>query len=359
MSNLFDGFLNNTLYGATHPKGQMGDFQHAARTFTDDTFRLAPKQKFLFHVSFSINTSILKNTSLDQRHRNEINLMVKSVSLPNFTIKTETVNQYNRKKIVQTQIDYLPVTFKFNDDNMGLVNQMWQNYYGYYFADSRTAKSVPGSYYRNAMKGSESIRSTYGLDNNVSMPFFNNITLYQMARHQYVSYTLVNPIITGWNHEQMDYKSGEPHENTMSVGYEAVYYGSGRVQRGNPTGFALEHYDTSPSPLSVAGGGTANLFGDGGVIAGASEVLGDLFSGAAFESPANFINTAIKSVNTYQNSKALTNAGIAAEGKNIITKTLNSVARSGVSGVSDTAFPQSSTITNANNTQAVQRTFQR
>lgn len=174
-----------------------------------------------------------------------------------------------------------------------------------------------------------------------------------MARHQFVSYTLVNPIITSWNHEQLDYANGSPHENSMSLGYEAVYYGSGRVQRGNPEGFALEHYDLSPSPLSVAGGGTASLFGDGGVIAGASEVLGDIFSGGAFENPANFISTAIKTVNTYENSKRLTNAGIKQEGKNIITKTLNSVATQGVSGINGVAFPQ--TQVNSTNTKAVPR----
>lgn len=353
MSNLFDGFLNNTLYGVTHPKGQMGDFQHAARTFTDDTFRLAPKQKFLYHVSFSINTDALKNTALDQRHRNEINLMVKSIALPNFNIGNEVVNQYNRKKIIHTKIDYQPVTVKFNDDNLGLVNQLWQNYYGYYFADSRTAKSIPGSYYRTSMRGPEFIRGKYGFDNDSSIPFFRKITIYQMARHQYVSYTLVNPIITAWNHEQLDYKSNEPHENTMTLAYEAVYYGSGRVRRGDPEGFALEHYDTSPSPLSVAGGGTASLFGEGGVIAGASEVLGDLFSGEAFENPANFISTAIKTVNTYQNSKRLTNAGIKEEGKNVITKTLNSVATQGVSGINGVAFPQ--TQVNSTNTKATPR----
>ena len=353
MSNLFDGFLNNTLYGATHPKVQMGDYQHAARTFTDDTFRLAPKQKFLYHVSFSINTDALKNTSLDQRHRNEINLMVKTIALPNFTIGTETLNQYNRKKIVHTKIDYLPITVKFNDDNMGLVNQLWQNYYGYYFADSRTSKSIPGSYNRTSMRGQEFIRGRYGFDNDSSIPFFRKVTIYQMARHQYVSYTLVNPVITAWNHEQLDYKSSEPHENSMTLGYESVYYGSGRVRRGDPEGFALEHYDTSPSPLSVAGGGTANLFGNGGVIAGASEVLGDIFSGDAFENPANFISTAIKTVNTYENSKRLTKAGIAAEGRNIITGTLNSVARQGVSGNTDIAFPQ--TKVNTASTKAVPR----
>jgi hypothetical protein len=345
MANIFTGFLNGVVNGATHPKGQMGDFQHAARMFTDDTFRLAPKLKFQFHVAFSINPSALKNIGLTLRHKNEINMLVKSVSLPNFNIATETLHQYNRKKVIQTKIDYQPINIKFHDDNMGVVNQLWQNYYGYYFADSTTSKT-PGAYNRTAMLNASYLRGTYGLDNNSSVPFFNKITIYQMARQEYVSYTLVNPLITNWNHEGMDYASSATHENQMTLAYEAVNYGAGRVQRGDPEGFALEHYDLSPSPLSVAGGGTATLFGNGGVIAGAADVLGSIFSGQAFESPANFISTAIKTVNTYQNSKKLTNAGVTQEGKNIIVKTLNSVATTGVSGVNGVVFPQSSVNVN-------------
>jgi hypothetical protein len=91
----------------------------------------------------------------------------------------------------------------------------------------------------------------------------------------------------------------------------------------------------------VGGGGTASLFGPGGVLAGTGDVIGDIFSGKAFESPADFINTAIKTVNTYENSKKLTDAGIAEEGKRILTGSLNSIARSGANGF---AFPQSGTI---------------
>lgn len=351
MANIFKGFLNDLAYGATHAKGQMGDFQHAARTFTDDTFRLAPKLKFQFHVAFSINPTALKNIALNLRHKNEINMLVKSVALPNFTLKTETVNQYNRKKVVTTGIEYQPITIKFHDDNMGIINQLWQNYYGYYFADSNSAK-VSGAYNRTAMLNSSYIRTPYGLDNNSSVPFFNKITIYQMARQEYVSYTLVNPRITAWNHEGMDYASSNVHENTMTLAYESVYYGQGIVQRGDPEGFALEHYDNSPSPLTVAGGGTATLFGNGGVIAGASQVLGSVFSGQAFESPLNFISTAIKTVNTYENAKKLTNAGVQAEGKKILTQTLNSVATTGLTGVNGVAFPQST----VNSTGTVQAT---
>ena len=83
----------------TSPKGQLADFQHAARLFTDDDFRLAPKLKFQYHVSFSINPTAIKSLNFTYRHNTEINMLVKTADMPKFTINTETLNQYNRKKV--------------------------------------------------------------------------------------------------------------------------------------------------------------------------------------------------------------------------------------------------------------------
>jgi hypothetical protein len=224
------------------------DQQHAARVFTDDQFRLAPKHKFLFHVAFSINIAALRNIDLVQRHRNEINVLVKSCDLPRFTINTETLNQYNRKKNVQTKHTYNDINVTFHDDNMGIINQLWQNYYKYYYADPTTAESN-NALMRNAMLSYDYNSRPFGLDNGSRTPFFNYITLYQMARHEYVSYKLHNPIITGWNHNKVDYAQNTVHDNTMTLQYEAVSYGNGNISQGDPEGFSIEHYDQSLSPL--------------------------------------------------------------------------------------------------------------
>ena len=50
MANLLKGFLDNLGKGVLNPKGNLGDFAHGARLYVDDSFRLAPKQKFLYHV---------------------------------------------------------------------------------------------------------------------------------------------------------------------------------------------------------------------------------------------------------------------------------------------------------------------
>lgn len=343
--------LRQFISGATNPKGNVGDFQHASRLYVDSDLRLAPKVKFLYHVSFDINPAALKTMSLKYQHQNEINMLVKAAELPKFNLQTDTLNQYNRKRITNVKIDYQPITIRFHDDNLGVVGQLWQNYYNYYFGDSAAA-NIPGAYNQTAMRNSSFIRARYGLDNNSSIPFFSKITIYQLAKRAWYSYQLINPVITSWSHDSLDSSASQPSEQSMQLAYEAVAYNTGYVSQGNPPGFAQEHYDKTPSPISLAGGGTQTLFGQAGVLAGAEAVFGALGSGKAFESPANFIATAITAVNTYKNAKSLSSASIKGELTNVAIRGLQSVSAIGLSGLQNTNFPVSNPNTN---TQATPR----
>lgn len=348
MASKDNGFLDQLINGLTGPKGQLSTWEHASRTFQDDYFRLAPKAKFLYHVFFDINTSALKSLNLKYQHQNEIGLLVKSADLPRFNLKTATLNQYNRKKVVQIDHEFQPINLKFHDDRAHIINALWQNYYGYYFADPTSSRSRE-AYARNAMKAGTYIRSRYGLDNFSSIPFFNSITLYQLNKREYVSYTLVNPMISSFNHDQVQASDQGTNgaECSMTLAYEAVHYDVGSIRSGRVKGFAVDHYDKTPSPLTPAGGGTSTLFGAGGVIEGAADLFDALASGRAFDGPANFISTAITAVNTYQNAKRLTNRGIREEGTRLITAAGIAVAAAGISGIKNTVFPT------ANNTGSV------
>lgn len=341
-----DKALGQFISGLTNPKGNVADFRHASRLFVDDSFRLAPKSKFNFHVVFTIDTRALKSLNFDYRHRNEINMLVKKCDLPKFTISTETLNQYNRKKVVQNKIDYTPVNITFHDDRLGVTRQLWENYYAYYYADPTVAKQG-AAYNRTAMAAGSYIRTPYGLDNNSSIPFFNKITIYQMANKQWASYTLVNPMITAWNHDVLDYSSSAPAEQSMTLAYESVSYDTGFVAQGNPPGFAQDHYDTVPSPITLAGGGTASVFGQAGVLAGAEAVFGRVADGTAFESPGNFLSTAIQAINTYNNAKNLNSTSIRNEVYNVALNGINTLGRTGLNNISFPVNAGSNTSTPA------------
>jgi len=232
------------------------DWEHAARLFVDDQFRLAPKWNFGFHVAFNINPACCKNTSLLQAFGQEVNMLVKSIDLPKFTVTVDQVNQYNRKKQIQTHHKFNDVVVKFHDDNMSLINQIWQNYYSYYYADSTSAQQT-GAYNRNATRSSDFITTPYGFDNGSTVPFFNYIKIYQMARHEWISYTLVNPIIKSWDHQNLAYAGNTPHDFAMTLSFEAVTYDMGLVTDGTVEGFAQTHYDLTPGPLQGQSTGTS------------------------------------------------------------------------------------------------------
>jgi len=308
-----------------NPEILLRDQRHAARLFADDQFRLAPKQNFLFHVAFGLNKAALKVIDINERHGSEIGMLVKSVTLPKFTISSDAANQYNRKKVIQYTHKFEDSTIKFHDDNMGLINSLWQNYYTYYFADPTSAQST-SAYNRNATKGYDYVKNNkYGLDNGSTAPFFTYIKFYQMARHEYVSYTLHNPIIKSWDHATVSYEDKNLHDNTMVVGFEAVSYGRGAVTAGDPIGFGMEHYDTTPSPLQPLG----NSF---------SSSPNFLNSNNITNNATNFLTNLIATNNAYQNTQETNpnaNAGIS-----------TTTANTSTGGIQDTAFPTSNSSTN-------------
>jgi hypothetical protein len=239
-------------------KGTMGDFTHASKVFVDGDMRLSPKVKFLYHVVFEINTNALVNLGFKYKHQNEINLLVKKVDLPRYNIQTEVLNQYNRKKVVQKKIEYNPVQISFHDDNYGVTRQLWENYYSYYFADQTSSKIFGGYDPRNSTKAGNMILTPYGLDNNSTAPFFKKITIYQMTKGDWNSYSLINPLISEWRHDTLSYSQNEAVENNMTILYEAVQYNTGEVSGDPPQGFGSEHYDTVKSPLTLSSGNSSS-----------------------------------------------------------------------------------------------------
>ena len=297
IANYFDNFSN----ALGNPNGNLGDFAHASALYIRNNLRLAPKVKFLYHVVFDVNrTALLELGIYDQLQKNEFNLLVESASMPSYTFDTSTLNMYNRKKVVQTKVNYDPVEFVFHDDNAGLTTLLWESYFRWYYQDPNYANttsngqpntSVPLPYNNSPVdhyKGEFANTYNHGLDrrkfNNV--PFFNSITINQLhstnVNNVYTSMTLVNPLIETFAHDRVEQSASNFMTNTMRVAYESVLYGRGTTSQDNPSGFANpSHYDVTPSPLTVEGGGgrITNIFGRGGLVDGFTSIFRDIETG--------------------------------------------------------------------------------
>lgn len=353
MANKFTRFLGGVLEGLTKPKGGMGDWRHASRLFIDDTMRLSPRTKYLFYVQFDFDRSVLQSPVFSNRHSSEVGLLVKSADLPKFNFDSVVLNQYNRKKIVYKQINYDPVNLSLHDDSAGIVSAMWALYYGYYIADrNNPTLAYDATHLRPISTPIDNFR--FGMDNSIKTPFLRSVNIYTMSRRRFLGYTLINPRIKSWNHGTVAYSETDTLESQMQLEYESVAYTSGDVTFGNPKGFATLHYDAIPSPLSIQGGGVANVAGPGGVLDGLDSIFGNVSSGAAFGSVGGFLGTAIATVNTYNNANSLSRESIAAEAVNILNNPAAiATAVSTVGGVIGAVFPRSGD--SISTTEAVQK----
>ena len=266
------------------------DYKHASKTFVADGHALAPTNKFLFHVYFTLNTAEIPTLSEAMGGAegvSRIGMLVKTVKLPTFNFEVEEMNQYNRKRYIQKKINYRPVSLTFHDDGSDTVRSMWYNYYNYYYNDPSYGYDGQGSnnpsYNDRDIYDNERTTHDWGFSgkgpNGYDKPaFFKDIKIYGLNRGNFTSYTLINPIITDWDHDTFDYSAGaEVMQHSMSISYETVKYGRGKVGA-EVRGFGDSAvYDTSPSPLRA--GSTTSLFGRGGILDSGNSILDDLASG--------------------------------------------------------------------------------
>jgi hypothetical protein len=361
MSNAFTNFLSgavDSFVGETQP--MMKDYQHADRLYVRDTYARAPKVGFLYFVQFNINRAILNQDPLWAKNGpTTVGLLVKRIDLPKFQVLTETLNQYNRKTVVQTHIKYNPISLDFHDDNSDLTTGLWKNYYNYYYGDgvtgvnantnANTGKSsggvlgylgglfkgkggpdsnvtVPASYLDTKYRNGD-INFNYGLNNGQSIPFFSSVDIYVLHQHRFSQYTLVNPLVTEWTHDSLDQSSNEKIlASKMQLAYESVLYNNGAIRKGSSSNsFVAQYYDVTPSPLSIGGVGSASLLGPGGVLAGAGDVLGSLQDG-------NFLGAFLQANTLVKNASQLKKGTILNEVSGLAIGTLNNVAASSNQG---------------------------
>jgi len=307
------GFFQQALKGAAtgfFNDAYLRDFKHASKTFTTNGFANAPKFKWLFHVYFDVNTSLINSGAFADPILP--GLLVKSLTLPKFSPQVVEMNQYNRKRYVQTKINYDPVSITFHDDNAGAIKQLWYNYYSYYYNDTITAaQSKTAALINNTYSDDISRDQNWGYSGEptsgpgpvaIGIPkpqFFNNIKIYGFNQHNFSCYTLINPIIERFEHDTYDYyQTNATMENRMTIRYETVTYQEGAINGERPDekipSFGTDqYYDRTLSPISQPGG-NKTIMGQGGLVDAGSGILSDLASanfGGALAKGLNVANT--------------------------------------------------------------------
>ena len=188
---------------------------HAQEVFRSDTrdFQdLVPRQKFNFRLLFETNDA-----------QWEV-LRVVSVTMPGFNFDTQIMHQYNKKRVIQSKMNFDPITVTFYDtfDNefMDLLREYTQHYYNSgkgidYF--NETAREVIDPIYTTSMG--------YNPTNAIGRYFFTRIIVEQAGNANVTNRQTIlkNPIITTVQSDTLSYADSQPTTFTVTFQPESIH----------------------------------------------------------------------------------------------------------------------------------------
>lgn len=278
--------------------------RHATYNFNQDAqalYRNQPRFPFEYYININLNNVGTARDYIAQYFNNpnwaQVMPLVKTIDMPSFKIETTPLNQYNRKRISQTKIQFEPVKVVFHDVADGKTLKFWEMYYRYYFGDGtepgvNNAKStqqknkafsteslipklnpaiasLPASvknlFQSNAPSGANSPVNDVGdkkaLQNIVTDTLDNHrfgfnleqvanirnliqtIDIYQVHGGRFNQVTLVNPRVAAFTHDVLNYAEGSRTlELTFTFEYEYAYYRIQNLKLGTE-GSSLEQFE--------------------------------------------------------------------------------------------------------------------
>lgn len=250
-------------------------------------YRNQPRFPFEYYIDIKLNRVGTASSYIQQYFNNatwdQIAPLVKSVEMPSFKIETTPLNQYNRKRLSQTKVTFEPIKVVFHDVADGKTLKFWEMYYRYYFADgSEPDKNSPvqdqaknstysiESFLQNitpainpnlanlpasvrdlfqsksptdANSPTDTVGSKQDTQNIVSdvlnnhnfgfnLPTVGNVRnliqtldIYQVHGGRFNQVTLVNPRISAFTHDTLNYsEGGKTLELVFTFEYEYAYY---------------------------------------------------------------------------------------------------------------------------------------
>lgn len=197
-----------------------------------------PRQQFGGYVSFVLDRDLFGQPFFDEVNNDELRVrmssLVRTADMPQVEFQTQTMNEYNKKKIVNTGVQYQPVTIRVVDTASNAWLQIIMKYFAYHYMNPRnkgqqgdrdinsTNIGWGGADFIGAQYGSGGTYDSnrYGYNPNANPNFFERIDYVLYHGQKGVQYSLLNPVMTGFTHTPIDYASNDVAEFTMTFQYE-------------------------------------------------------------------------------------------------------------------------------------------
>lgn len=211
------------------------DSDMAAQTASlkDFVWTRTPRPKWLYFVNFvvkkGVGTTDVGESVLSRYSdfHTGISFQVKYIDRPKASPRVVDVNQYNKRRLVHTGIDYDPVNLRFHDVVDSRVLKFWIDYTKRYFADFRGKLS---SDWRNDISAQDFNNPPWGFQPIMSVDadeadFFERVEIYLFYGKLYTRLDLVRPKIISMDHDASEAAAGDQvTEMSMQLRYEGIVY---------------------------------------------------------------------------------------------------------------------------------------
>ena len=157
--------------------------------------------------------------------------LVKRLGMPKISINTETMNQYNRNRVVQEKLKFEPIKITFHDVADGKTLKLWKAYYEYTFYDGKPKGDGSGNDAYGAVARTQSVVDGGALFKSEQFGYnlsdikdiknlFKGIDIFQIQATKINLIRLFNPRIVAFEQSDMAYDSNELIEVSLTFEYE-------------------------------------------------------------------------------------------------------------------------------------------
>lgn len=166
--------------------------------------------------------------------------VIKNTDRPSVEASTETVNQYNKRKVIHTGVKYNPINMTLYDTADNAAMKMWVDYAKFYYGD----------YTQNELGYSDDVLNNELFDTGEgwgfkvpdvplgildggagSQHYYQSLQIYQIWGNEFTSYKLLNPRFSSFSPDELTYDNSEVSTVSAAVQFEAIeHVNSGRSQ---------------------------------------------------------------------------------------------------------------------------------
>ena len=211
------------LAGPRHAQTQLGThFRNGGGT--------PPRQSFAYFVNVIPNYGIL---NLDISEHFKLSNLIKTFQFPTITYRNQVLNQYNRKRVTQTGLEYGNLAMTVHDD----IHDNWMRflsiYHNYHYMDGRGYEDELKGFKQdldttlpmadqNASNNGLWNPGSAGLDIHRDKYLIDRIDFYKYSGGKVSVTHFINPVLNSFTQSANDYSSSELQELQLDFSFEKV-----------------------------------------------------------------------------------------------------------------------------------------